>query len=393
MRLWTPGLLFLVCASPLAAQGRQGVDIKRPHLDPGRDSNSAAAYYFQGVSLLPKRPQDAAAAFYWAIRLEPGWAEPRYGRSIALLLTLNSRNLGDFFEGRDYTRKIPEVAEADSLGFQALLRNPLLDRRFDYMLVDEWVRGFSDNQVSLMDLGQGSRRFSGWRARSEGRFQDAVNYYSGALRDDPKAIDIHLDRALAYIPLLRYDSARADVSTLLGRVKELEETYLHVFASRPLLEFSIGKLFEIQGLADSAREFYSQALVTDLSFFPAHAALAALGEARGDTGLAVKEYDLAVQLSERDPALRYALGAALFDARRYEEARTQFRAAIDLDPWYAKPYFPLAYIAENTGEEAEAADFYRRYAERAPRAEASKIAYASDHAAQLSHSAPDSAHH
>jgi tetratricopeptide (TPR) repeat protein len=378
-------VLALGCGglSLLQAQKDGAREPKRPILDPGRDSNSAAAYYYQGISLLPRRPKEAAAAFYWAIRLEPGWAEPRYARAVAILLSLDPRNLTDYFLRKGYVRKLPEVLQADSLDYQALLRNPLLDRRFDVMLVDEWIRSASDNELSLLDFGRGSPRFSGWMAHSAGRFADAVKSYGEALKRYPRDVDVHLDRALAYVPLLQYDSARADINAVLDRVKELEESLLRVFADKALLEFSIGKLFEVQGQADSAREYYGRALLTDLSFFPAHAALGAMAEARGDTSQAVKEYDLAVQVKEDDPTLRYQYGGALFNARRYEESEEQFQKAIDLEPWYAKPYFPLAYIRENQGKDAEAAALYETFAERAPGSEAARIAFARQHAAEL----------
>ncbi|MGK4301757.1 hypothetical protein, partial [Klebsiella pneumoniae] len=48
--------------------------------------NSADAYMAYGLTKLGLEPDTAAAAFYWASRLDPWRAEPLYARSLAILL-------------------------------------------------------------------------------------------------------------------------------------------------------------------------------------------------------------------------------------------------------------------------------------------------------------------
>ena len=292
--------------------------------------------------------------------------------------------------GAEYTRKMPEVRMADSLEYQAIIRNPFLYHKLDVMLVDQWLRNVTTGELSLFDLGRDSPRFAGWLAYGSGRFQEAVNYYGQALKRMPKEHLVRLDRARAYFLMLQYDSARADISALLDGIKDLEEAGMQVFESKAIFEYSLAKLDETSGRTDAAKESFGRALLTDLAFFPAHAALGALALAEGDTAMAVKEYDLAVQLREDDAALRYSYGEALFDARRYEEAKAEFRRAIELEPYYARSYFPLAYIAENEGQDLDALQLYTTYANRAPRSEPAKIAYARNRIAGLAASRADS---
>lgn len=61
--------------APLASAGAQKVP-KRPKLFAGADTNSWYAYYQLGVQSLDKRPEQADAAFYWAMRLNPTVPEP-----------------------------------------------------------------------------------------------------------------------------------------------------------------------------------------------------------------------------------------------------------------------------------------------------------------------------
>ena len=70
-------LLFLLL--PVRADAQRGAgerEPRRPKFTVVRDTNSAGAYYYHGLSVLDRDPQQAADAFYWASRLDPEWADP-----------------------------------------------------------------------------------------------------------------------------------------------------------------------------------------------------------------------------------------------------------------------------------------------------------------------------
>ena len=110
----------------------------------------------------------------------------------------------------------------------------------------------------------------------------------------------------------------------------------------------------------------------------AHAALADVAHALGDTATALQEYGLAIELKPADPALRVRYGTVLVSARKYDEAAEQYAKSIELEPWYAPPYFVLGYIRENQGKHAEALAAYQGFVARAPRAMADRIAHAKE---------------
>jgi tetratricopeptide (TPR) repeat protein len=60
----------LIAASPVAGQRTLEKVPKRPRLAADADTNSSLAYYTAGVTALSRDPEKAAAAFYWATRLE-----------------------------------------------------------------------------------------------------------------------------------------------------------------------------------------------------------------------------------------------------------------------------------------------------------------------------------
>ena len=63
-------------AAPLHAQ-RAGDVPRRPRLAAAADTNDAGAYYRLGRERLERSPEEAAAAFYWASQIDPGWADPQ----------------------------------------------------------------------------------------------------------------------------------------------------------------------------------------------------------------------------------------------------------------------------------------------------------------------------
>lgn len=75
--------LLLAASHALAAQ-RLGPAEVRPRLRDVADTNDAQAYYDLGLSIIERDPGQAAAAFYWAARINPAWGDPLYARRAAL---------------------------------------------------------------------------------------------------------------------------------------------------------------------------------------------------------------------------------------------------------------------------------------------------------------------
>src|SRR5258705_6969610 len=131
--------LLLAVPTALAAQ-RLGPAEERPRLRDVVDTNDAQAYYDLGLSLFERDAKTAAAAFYWAARINPSWGEPLYARRAALLMN-NRGMLRRMFDGgrRDYYAD-PDFRRLDSLQFRALMLSPFLYRRLDYALFASYVR-------------------------------------------------------------------------------------------------------------------------------------------------------------------------------------------------------------------------------------------------------------
>jgi len=360
--------LALAAALTLDAQDSKPREPKRPKLDAGRDTNSAGAYHQYGMLHLSDRPRAAADAFYWAARLDPSVAEPWYGRWCALLLAMQRRDM--FALMNDDSRYSKEVTGIDSLRYEALLREPLIYTKLDAVLVRDFFSAISlatDGEVNELDLAMvPDPAMKGWLAYGSGRFGESVTQYAIAISRKPKAQGLHAGRARAFIPLLQYDSAAAEFEAERILQQSGESTLVRVYNSKEMLEYSIGRVRETQGNEQGARDAYGRALVENLAFYPGHTALARLAMAKGDTATALKEYDLAVQLAPDRADIRYVYGVLLLTRQSFEDAAEQFRLAVAADPYFVKPYFPLAYLREGQGKDSLAIAYYTQFIALAP---------------------------
>lgn len=381
------GVIASVCRASGAAIGctlmlyaaldaqRPSEEPKRPSMDATRDTNSGASYYRYGLSQLRSNPTRAAAAFYWATRLEPDMAEPWYGRWAALLLSEDPRVLGDYLAGKPYIAKSRDIQQIDSLRYQAMLREPLLHWGLDQVLLEEWLSRVSGGEVSLnMVVRDYGPEMAGWWAYGQGQFLEALKQYAVAVKQNPKSYALRLARARSFLPLLQFDSAAAAYAEVLTLQSGQEaERLVHVYDSKEIAYYTIGRIRETQRNVAAAREAYGQALVENLAFYPAHAALARVALAVGDSAAAEHEYDQALQLHPDNPGAHYDYGVLLYALKRYEAAAEQLQLAVDEDPHYARPYFLLAYLRQYEGEDSVATALYRRFIQIAPASQAAQV--------------------
>jgi len=363
------GLVIVLAslAAPVAAQKPQK-EPKRPRLASGQDTNSALAYYQHGVSILPKDPNAAANAFYWATRLAPQWADPYYARRIALLMREQHR-LIDYLIGTAYVVNSADFQRIDSLEYQALIRNPFVIHNLDRVMWDEVMYRVSGGEARIFyGRRTGDSYYDGMLAFTGGRYQLAIDRFREAIKRYPKEPILHAYRARAFYALAEFDSAAAELTTLLGKLRAQDEKKLvYFFESRAMYEYSIGMVHVQRDDYNAAREAFGRALTEDLSFYMAHAALADLALRQGDTTTALHEYDMAVQLKGDDAALHYGYAMALLRAGRPLEASTHLQEAIKYEPYFAMPYYFLGRLNDASEITDEALKYYDLFLARGAR--------------------------
>jgi tetratricopeptide (TPR) repeat protein len=337
---------------------------RRPKMEAGRDTNSAGAYYYWGLSQLERNPRGAQDAFYWASRLEPSWADPLYAQRIAFHMSDLVR-FWKYLTGTKYVLKSAEVKRVDSLLFRAMLRDPFFFRRHDKLLIDRMIEEFTGQYGGFIS---GDPEMRAWFAYSQTKFPEAVELYAKAIAKKPNDYELHAERARAFFHMGRFDSTVAEMTLALeGYRKEDEEDLVVLYESKAMYEFSIANAYMQARKLQEAREALGRALAEDLSFYVAHQRMAALSLIAGDTATAISEYELAVQLNTDDAPLRAEYGAVLVRLGKNAEAEPHLVRAIELEPWYARSYAILASAYEGLGKNAEAVEQYTKFMQRAPR--------------------------
>ncbi len=359
-----------VSVSPLEGQ-RLGPAQKRPKLAAGADTNDALAYLTYAARELESAPDAAAAAFYWAARLDPSSADALYGRRIALLMRKAS-TLAVVMEGKK-SRSGKEFRMMDSLHLRALWLDPLLYRRFDRTMIMAYYRNvnradFGSAPPSELDraimayLDGASASYKAWFAYSSGRMDQALVHYEDALKRAPKSAGLRMDRGRVYAIKGQVTPALADFTAAIALIKAREDKKdedVIFYDSKALAEHSIGLLWTQKGDLDSATAAFGRATAEDLSYHPAHVALGVTALARHDSVTAVSELALAAELAVDDPWTQFLYGGTLLVTGQHAEAVAPLKKSIELEEFFAAPHFALGRALERSDPAAARASYER----------------------------------
>src|SRR6266550_1219329 len=210
-----------------------------------------------------------------------------------------------------------------------------------------------------------------WLAFSRKQFVLADSLFRDALRKHPDAVDLRLMRARALFYLGKFDGAVAELEAARDTVsRDVEKQLSPILPSVEMFDFAIGIARVQQDDFPAARVAFERALTQNLAFYWAHTRLAGSALALHDTATALTELDMATELEGRDPVLLLYRGVVRQAAGRLPEADQDFRKAIELDPYYAEPYYFLATNRQVLGDTAAAVVHYREFLRRAARADA-----------------------
>lgn len=200
---------------------------KRPHLAAGADTNDARAYYARGVDLLTQDAWTAAAAFYWATRLEPGWAEALYAQRVAGLMAQEPTLMG-YLEGVRSVIESRQARRLDSLEYQAERLNPFFARDLDEQLyVGYLIAAYKREQSRSAEQPLDPRNEAELRylvdqylrsgtnvsvraalAASQRRFAEALRLYRDLLPQYRIKASIRTERARIFYTMTAYPQVR-----------------------------------------------------------------------------------------------------------------------------------------------------------------------------------------
>ncbi len=383
----------VLAPGPAQALQAQRPEVERPRLQSGADTNDATAYYDLGVAQLERAPETAAAAFYWATRLEPSWATALYARRVAGLMA-KPMLLVRYLDGDREAIESREAQHLDSLLLRAQRIDPFFQRDFEKLLLLRYIvervdqapgrplegserlelEFYLDQALRSVEV---SPRLRARIAESQGKLPEALRLYRAALGERRGRVDLHVDLARLFYSMTTYDSALAHLQAAVGELQRRDaDRLVRVYESREFFEHASGVVHERRGDVAAAREAYGRALVEQLSYYPAHARLGLVALAVGDTAQALQEMQLAVEVAPDVATIRVTYGVLLAQGQRFDDAVVHLRTAVELEPYYARPYYILGRIAENRQQLDRALESYRAFLARASRGDRNRDAVA-----------------
>jgi Tfp pilus assembly protein PilF len=370
--LWVAA--FALAAFSVAASAQQKE--KEPVRPTVPDPNDPNDYYALGVQQIEHAPGDAASAFYWAIRLSPGWADAHYGRWAALHME-DSVRLFLYYQGSRETITSNDVQHIDSLMLRAMELNPFLYRRFERLMRIaafgaelSTKRPTGPHQVQTertMEAENASHTYFAGDLKAIGayslqKFQLAIQEWAAVLPNSRIKSYPHAERGRVFYLLDTYDSASAEfVAALAAKETEGKKDLVPLYESKPIYEQSLGASAERQKRLDAAREAYTRALQTDPSFAAAYIALGALDMAKADTAGAIRQMEMAAKVAPNDGYAAFLNGRTLLAAAKNAQALDELKRAVALEPYFAEPHVLLAALYDGAGYEHDAMSEYAQF--------------------------------
>lgn len=356
---WRVPLIALGCAVALTGQvGAQTSSVPdRPALPAGADPNDWQAYFDLGVQAFRKDAEVAAAAFYWASRIDPTRAEPYFARWATILQRTKHETVGAYLRGDASTTRQPAFVEADSLRDLALVRNPFVHRGLEVSYFDGLPGRFAED-----------RDTRAWIAYGNGDFARAIQLLTLSIdRKGKNSLWLRYDRATAAVMAGDLPLALSDLTTLVSELRAQDEKQAVTFyRSKHLLLHMIGMIHREMRNVPAARTAFGEALVENAGFAYASAELGAIARAQRQPAAAADHYATAVGLAPADGVLKFQYAEVLFGLRQPAGAAAQLREAIRLEPYYAAPRHLLGRVLESQADTAGAFRCYEAFVALAP---------------------------
>lgn len=349
------------------------------------DTNDASVYYAAGIASLSADPAGASAAFYWASRLNPSWAEPYFARWYVLQREARARRWQKTI--REMVRPaLPDTAQRriDSLVVLAAFHNPFFDEQIQSIDVANQARNGvaarrerikqenvvreEEGRLPLLMPHQTTVPHSWYLAYAERHFDSASADLASLIAKYPDALPLYVYRSKAQYALAQYDSAAATLRAAIGRVDRRDSTGPVYFAP-DMFYYAVG-MAESEPKHDSAaRAAFQSAVTLNLGFYMAHLHLASLALNSRDSATALTEARIAAEIRPEDPVVQLFLGYTLLSAHRPDEAIEHLRAATVADPYFALPYYYIGQASEIAHDTSAALTAYRAFLAHASRAD------------------------
>jgi tetratricopeptide (TPR) repeat protein len=198
-----------------------------------------------------------------------------------------------------------------------------------------------------------------------GRLADAEAGFARALELDPRSGKN--DWQLADLAMQRGDSRKA--------VDVLEATLRDKRVDRPVFLVKLAEALIEQRRYDEAERHLKEAVATRPDIPLAHYDLGLIAEARGETRLAIAEYEMETRHPKATFRASFNLAKLLAADHRTSEAVVHFRNAITANPEFGTGYLYLAKALLDTGDLAASEEAARKGLASTPDAQTAPLGH------------------
>jgi tetratricopeptide (TPR) repeat protein len=351
-----------------------GKEPRRPKLEAGADTNDASAYLEWG-NLRETPRKKAFDAYFWAYRLDPTRHIYLLNMFTAVYWAQSPGWRSEYWQGADFATKSKEARLLDSLSNMVSYREPFAHfTQGGRCVVDrDWLDYVSESTYLTAE-----------HYFEQGCWTQAIDWYRKVLAKYPTHLGSRMNLVRSMHWTGQHGGALAQIDTTLAQLRAREGKYTSRFyVSKEQLETMRGEILTQMEDFNGAKKAYGRALEEELSYWPAHVRLALLASIQGEHDEALQEYDQAVQLADKEPAVHFDYGIALLRADKPAEAEREFRRAIELEPHFGLAYFNLALTLDRQGRREDAIAAYRTFLGRAAKRQAKMTTMATQRLAVL----------
>ncbi|XP_042895073.1 protein O-mannosyl-transferase Tmtc3 [Parasteatoda tepidariorum] len=193
----------------------------------------------------------------------------------------------------------------------------------------------------------------GHSLESQGKYREALEYFSVAVKIQPDDIGAHINVGRTYHHLLMYEDAEKafrKAKDLLPRPKTGESYQTRIAPSHLNVFLNLGNLISRNiSRLEEADELYKQAISMRVDYIQAYINRGDILLRLNRTQEAQKVYEQALHFDKKDPDIYYNLGVVFLEQKKMDQALFYFDKALKLNPEHEQALLNSAILIQENG--------------------------------------------
>lgn len=215
-------------------------------------------------------------------------------------------------------------------------------------------KNYKDAQLFLEEVLKEKDNFAdvynmlGFIYYSDGRREDAIDYFEKALNINPNYTEVSLNLAVVYNEMGQFDKAQWVYTRAKDAGKAGSTSYLDPYAKGKLanMHAEIGDVYQSIGLYKDAADEYRKAVALRPTFVDIKNKLGTAYRDMRDYSKAIKELEEAIAINPDYSPVRISLGITYYALGQIEKAKAEWLKVLHKNPHDQKAQMYLNLVAE-----------------------------------------------